>query len=120
MQEPARLIVASAKALGRFRSILEQMGAPDFSKEPFFGPYVDAFRRVGEERRVDLAGCKAGEDFAELWDRRCRDFIERTSPKLQFTAAEQTRLLHLLTEFDDWITRSFPECGNADDDSARN
>ena len=114
-------MIASVKALGGFRSILERMGrAPEFSKEPFFGGYVDAFRRVGEERRVDLAGFSAGEEFAKLWDMRSRDFIERKSPILQFSAEEETELLGLLREFYGWMTRSFPKCGNANDDSARN
>jgi len=44
-----------------------------------------------------------------LWDQRSRDFIDRKMGALEFSWEEEERMLRLLSEFGDWVKKSFPE-----------
>ena len=82
--------------------------APEYSGEPYFLPYVEAFGRLAKERGWKGSGIRSGEEFALLWDQRSRDFIGRKVPALEISREEEERMLRMLSEFGDWL-KSFPE-----------
>ena len=97
------------RALNAMQRVLGGLNRLPPLGEPFLGPYVQAFRSVAADYRLDDSGVEVMEQFVAVWDERSRSFMSAEISGLEFTLDEREKMRAQLAEFNEWLKLHFPE-----------